>query len=387
MCVYEVNSTATLPRIDVYFDNVQADSSLVKSSCSASSKSALFSGITQNDIGMIYKAEARVLGSIKMVSCSNATGTLSITPSENQTSLSLVIAAGTNYDATKGTAADNYSFRGEDPGNYISTTVAKAASKTSAALKDAHISDFSALMNTFTLNLPDPLGSANKQTAALIAAYNTADNSHTDPWFENLLFDYSRYLFISSSRPNSLPPNLQGKWAYSLTNAWGADYHANINLQMNHWVAVQTGLGDLQAALWNYITETWAPRGAETAKLLYDAPGWVVHDEVNIFGHTGMKSGDEEWADYPAAAAWLMGHVADYYDYERNVSWLRDTGYPLLKGVSEFWLSQLREDEWFRDGTLVVNPCSSPEHGPVSCAFIPWIFIVFHRLMILISIY
>lgn len=366
VCVYEVNSTTTLPKIDVSFDNVQSDSSLVKASCSKSTRSALFSGITQPNTGMIYKAEARVLGSTKSVACSNTTGILSITPSYDQNFLSLVISVGTNYDATKGTAADDYSFKGEDPGNYVSDTVSKAASKTSKALRDVHISDFTALVKIFTLDLPDPLGSENKETATLIAGYNTTDNTHTDPWLESLLFDYSRYLFISSSRDNSLPPNLQGKWAYGLYNAWSADYHANINLQMNHWVAVQTGLGELQSALWSYMSKTWAPRGAETAKLLYNAPGWVVHDEINIFGHTGMKTGDDYWADYPVAAAWMMQHVADYYDYSRDENWLRETGYPLLKGISEFWLSQLQVDRYFNDGTLVVNPCSSPEHGPVS---------------------
>lgn len=116
------------------------------------------------------------------------------------------------------------------------------------------------------------------------------------------------------------------------------------------------------------MSETWAPRGAETAKLLYNAPegSWVTHDEMNIFGYTGMKTGDEYWADYPASAAWMMLHVADHFDYSQDVDWLRSTGYPLLKAISKFWLSQLQEDEYFHDGTLVVNPCSSPEHGPVS---------------------
>jgi hypothetical protein len=132
-----------------------------------------------------------------------------------------------------------------------------------------------------------------------------------DPYVEALLFDYARHLFISSSREDSLPPNLQGIWQDSLESAWGGDYHANINLQMNHWFADQTGLGPLQEALWKYIENTWVsrfisldslltitqvPRGKETAKLLYNAPGWVVHDEVNIFGHTGMKN-TATWAN------------------------------------------------------------------------------------------
>ena len=110
------------------------------------------------------------------------------------------------------------------------------------------------------------------------------------------------------------------------------------------------------------MADTWAPRGRETAELLYGAPGWVVHNEMNIFGHTGMKSG-AEWANYPAAAAWMMQHVFDAWDYTRDVEWLRTQAYPLIKGVAEFWVSQLQEDEYSGDGTLIVNPCNSPEHG------------------------
>jgi len=109
-------------------------------------------------------------------------------------------------------------------------------------------------------------------------------------YVESLLFDYARHLFISSSRETSLPPNLQGVWADGMSTAWSGDYHTNINLQMNHWFVNQVGLGNLQTALWRFIKDTWVPRGSETAKLLYNAAGWVVHDEINIFGHTGMKT-------------------------------------------------------------------------------------------------
>lgn len=366
VCVYEVSSTSKLPPIEVIFENVQSNTSLVQASCSTSFRSALFSGITQADIGMTYKAQARILGSAGNISCSNDTGILTITPSAHQRSVALVIAAGTNYDENAGTAATDYSFRGADPGAYVASTASQAASKSSDMLKKAHVADYSSLISQFSLDLPDTLSSAKKETASIIAAYNVTDDSHTDPFVESLQFDYGRHLFISSSRDNSLPPNLQGKWAYGLGNAWGADYHANINLQMNHWGVDQTGLGALQSALWTYMAETWIPRGTETAKLLYNAPGWVVHDEINIFGHTGMKTGDEYWADYPASAAWMMLHVADHFDYSQDTEWLRNVGYPMLEGISQFWLSQLQTDEYFDDGTLVVNPCSSPEHGPVS---------------------
>jgi alpha-L-fucosidase 2 len=321
-------------------------------------------GITQAKIGMLYRAEARVVGKVASLSCSSSV--LTVRPSLKQRSVTLVIAAGTNYAETKGNTAADYSFKGPDPGDYIAAVAASAAAKGSKVLLRRHIADYSALSSRFTLNLPDTAGSAGKSTAELIAAYQGTENITSNPYYESLQFDYGRHLFISSSRQNSLPPNLQGKWAYGLENAWGADYHANINLQMNHWGVDQTGLGELQEALWRYMNETWVPRGTETAKLLYGAPGWVTHDEMNIFGHTGMKTGDEYWANYPASAAWMMLHVFDHFSYSQDIDWLRKTAYPLLEGVSAFWLSQLQRDEWFHDGSLVVNPCSSPEHGPTT---------------------
>ncbi|KAK5125244.1 hypothetical protein LTR85_000920 [Meristemomyces frigidus] len=344
VCVYDLSSSHALPTVSVTMENVQSNASLVSSSCARGQVS--LNGITQAGIGM-------------------TNGTLEV-PAAGHRELTLVIAAGTNYDETHGTQAYNFSFRGVDPGAYVQSTVTSASNKSAGELYAAHVDDYSPLANAFTLTLPDTANSSAIETAELIARYN-ANSTAGDPFLESLVFDYGRHLFISSSRNNSLPPNLQGKWAYALSNAWGADYHADINIQMNHWPVDQTGLGGLQTALWDYMAETWAPRGLRTAKLLYDAPGWVVHDEVNIFGHTGMKTGDEYWADYPASAAWLMQHVWDYFDYSQDTAWLAAQGYPqLLKPVAEFWLSQLQEDQYFKDGTLVVNPCSSPEHGPTT---------------------
>lgn len=368
VCAYDLTSSHALPAVRVSMENSQSNASLVAASCAPAE--ARLTGVTQADIGMRYDSIARVIGEQRRRP-SYCNGSTLLIPKSGHTCFTLVIAAGTNYDETHGTAAYNYSFRGAEPGSYVQGAVSRAAAKTAQQLLSAHTDDYSALMSAFTIDLPDTQKSTNIETADLIARYN-ANFTAGDPFLESLAFDYGRHLFITSSRDNSLPPNLQGKWAYGLGNAWGADYHSNINLQMNHWPAIQTGLGDLQKALWDYMALTWAPRGSETAKLLYNAPGWVVHDEVNIFGHTGMKTGDAYWANYPAAAAWMMQHVWDEYDYSRNDSWLAATGYPPLKAISEFWVSQLQEDEYFKDGTLVVNPCNSPEHGPTTFGCTHW---------------
>jgi alpha-L-fucosidase 2 len=86
-----------------------------------------------------------------------------------------------------------------------------------------------------------------------------------------------------------------------------------------------------------------------------------------------MKS-DATWADYPVAGGWMAEVVWDHFDYSQDTAWFQSTGYPFLKSVALFWLTQLQQDEYFHDGTLVVNPCNSPEHGPTvssaNCAFI-----------------
>ncbi|RYO69406.1 Alpha-fucosidase A [Alternaria arborescens] len=371
VCVYTIRSSNGLPAVEVRLDNELVDPELRNATCvsgnGTDSGYLRLGGVTElgPPEGMRYDAIARVAsGSNVNTKCDGSTNLLTIASGNSTNSVTIVLGAETNYDAKKGTPESDYSFRGEDPGPAVEATTSNAAAKTLSGLLKRHIDDFTSLTGRFTLSLPDPLKSSQTPTSEVIARYN-ANNTAGDPYIENLLFDYAQYLFISSSRPGSLPPNLQGRWSEGLWAAWSADYHANINLQMNHWTADQTGLTDLQSPLWDYMTDNWVPRGSETAELLYGAPGWVVHNEMNIFGHTGMKSG-AEWANYPASAAWMMQHVFDHWDYSRDEAWLRDQGYPLMKGVAEFWLSQLQEDIFNDDGSLVVNPCNSPEHGPTT---------------------
>ncbi|RYP72326.1 hypothetical protein DL771_004300 [Monosporascus sp. 5C6A] len=362
VCVYSISSNTTVPRVSIQIENLLVEEDLLDFACGRDY--ARLTGYTQAGppLGMKYDAIAKIRSGFNSTSCSDA-GVLTINPTESQKSLFIVIGAATDFDQTKGNAEHGYSFRGADPGPEVEKVTAAAVSKTYQALLKDHIDDYSALEGAFELNLLDPEGSAETETSALIAEYSSDGSGN--PYLEALLFDYSRHLLISSSRENSLPANLQGRWAEGLYAAWSGDYHANINLQMNYWGGDQTGLSRTQDALWNYMELNWVPRGSETARLLYNASGWVVHNEMNIFGHTAMKS-DPSWANYPAAPAWMIQHVWNNFDYTQNATWLKNQGYPLLKGVAEFWLSQLQEDTFFEDGSLVVNPCNSPEHGPTT---------------------
>lgn len=242
---------------------------------------------------MKFSAIVRTLGDSTIPSCSGS-GRLIIQSAKAQKSQTLVIAADTDYDQKKGNKEAGYSFRGQDPVPAVSKIASQAVFQEYETLLARHLKDYQALEGAFGLELPDPKHSAEVETAAIFSSYNWTSSG--DPFLESLLFDYSRHLLISSSRDNSLPANLQGRWTERLDSAWGADYHANINLQMNYWAAEQTGLSDTEGALWNYMRDTWVPRGTETARLLYNADGWVVHNEMNIFGHTAMKE-SALWAD------------------------------------------------------------------------------------------
>ncbi|TVY84088.1 putative alpha-fucosidase A, partial [Lachnellula suecica] len=265
VCVYDITSSSTLPEIRISFDNQQTDPSLFNTTCGDSH--VRLTGVTQlgPPTGMKYDGIARLFGNTAKPYCSNTTsGTLVVPSTPGNRKLSLVIGAGTNYDQKAGNTASNFSFQGADPGPYVESVTNAASKKSEKDLRSAHLADYGNLWGQFSLDLPDTAGSSSLETSVILARYNAS--SPGDPFLESLLFQLGRHLFISSSRPNSLPPNLAGRWSETVGAAWSGDYHANINIQMNHWGVDATGLGALQSPLWDYMEDTWVPRGTETAK-------------------------------------------------------------------------------------------------------------------------
>lgn len=225
VCVYYLESTAPLPTVTVDLQDSLRTGPASNQSCYTNG--VHLRGQTQEDIGMIFDARVQALGPASR-SCTSS-GSL-ILPSDSRTrAITLIFAAGTNYNPRNGNAASKYSFKGVDPAAAVLSTIHAASKKPYAEIYKAHVKDHSDLSSRFTLDLPDPNNSSNIPTSQLMTQYTTAAG---DPFVEGLLFDYGRYLFIASSRPGSLPPNLQGIWTESLAPAWSADYHVDINLQM-----------------------------------------------------------------------------------------------------------------------------------------------------------
>ncbi|CAE6534742.1 unnamed protein product [Rhizoctonia solani] len=319
--------------------------------------------------GMLYE----ILGTIQQDGPVNSTGGCTVDPSSghailvvNGSTEALVSwVGGTEYSMEAGNAASGYTFKGADPHVELVELLVKVSSQNVITALDAHITDYRSALGDFSLNIGQKFDTT-KTTAELRKEYRTDVGN---PYLEWLLFNYGRYLLVGSTR-SYLPANLQGVWARDAISPWSADYHANINTQMNYWSAEMTGM-KVTSSLWNYMAKTWAPRGSETAKILYNITrGWVTHNEMNIFGHTGMKTFEgwntASWANYPESTAWMMVHVYDHFDYTNDVVWWRTRGWPLIKGVTQFWLDHLIEDRFSKDGTLVTAPCNSPEQPIVT---------------------
>ncbi len=176
-----------------------------------------------------------------------------------------------------------------------------------------------------------------------------------DPELEALLFQYGRYLLIGSSRPGTLPANLQGVWNDSNKPAWYSDYHTNINLQMNYWLAEVANLPELSKPLFEFLSVS-APiyRKYTIKEYGEDTEGFVTRMSINPFGGTGWNWNIE-------GTAWLAQHFSEHYAFSGDREFLENTAWPWLRDVSKFWLGRLKE---LPDGQLVVPNAWSHEHGP-----------------------
>lgn len=254
-----------------------------------------------------------------------------------------IITAATDYALDPGK-----NFRsGTDPAGVVATQGEKASAKNYGKLRTSHVEDFSALMGRVSLdvgNAPD------KPITQRLAEYRKGG---ADPHLEMLMFQYGRYLLASSSR-GFLPANLQGLWNDSNKPAWYADYHTNINIQMNYWLAEPSNLAECARPLFDWTVAMVPGSRAATVKAFGEkTPGWTMRTSVNIFGGNG-------WQWNLPASAWLARHFWEHYAFTGDQEFLTKTAWPVFLDVSEFWLDHLVE----KDGVLLVPKGWSPEHGP-----------------------
>jgi len=195
----------------------------------------------------------------------------------------------------------------------------------------------------------------NMSTAERLANYAAGNN---DKQLPVLYFNFGRYLLIGSSRPGLLPSNLQGLWAVEYQTPWNGDYHLNINIQMNYWLAETTNLSSLAQPLFAF-TKNLVPNGQATAKKYYNADGWVAHVISNPWFYTSPGEG-ANWGSTLTGGAWLATHIWEHYRFNRNKEFLKQY-YPVIKGSAQFLRSILIKEK--KNGWLVTAPSNSPENG------------------------
>ncbi|MDQ0091341.1 alpha-L-fucosidase 2 [Paenibacillus anaericanus] len=253
------------------------------------------------------------------------------------------------------------SFRYNDPYSEAIMQAAWAASIPYAELKKMHVQDHRQLFDRVLLKLGS---NDNKEIEEL----STSDRllsykkGNTDQGLEALFYQYGRYLLIASSRPGSLPANLQGIWNESFTPPWESDFHLNINLQMNYWIAETGNLPECHEPLFDLV-DRLVVNGRDTAHKLYGARGFVAHSTTNIWAESGIFSAWVPAIFWPTGGAWLALHFWEHYRYNGSESFLRERAYPVLKEAALFFLDYVVEDG---SGQLVTSPSLSPENSYVT---------------------
>ena len=181
----------------------------------------------------------------------------------------------------------------------------------------------------------------------------------SDPALVALLFQFGRYLMIASSRPGGQPANLQGLWNDSNTPAWDSKYTDNINTEMNYWPVEETNLSECQLPLFDALKDL-AASGAITAKEHYNARGWVLHHNFDLWRGTAPINASNHGI-WQTGGAWLSTHLWEHYLFTGDKQFLRDTAYPLMKGAALFFVDALVKDP--KTGYLITGPSNSPEQG------------------------
>ncbi len=245
-------------------------------------------------------------------------------------------------------------FGGQDPEEVIKDQLARAAKRRYPELLAAHLKDYQSLFDRVSLDLGGSGDAAARPTDERLAAVQAGG---VDPQLLALYFQFGRYLMISCSRPGGLPANLQGMWAEGMNPPWNADYHLNINVEMNYWPVEVANLGECHLPLFELI-ESLRESGRQTAKVDYGCRGFVAHHLTDVWGFTTPADG-AGWGLWPMGAAWLCQDLWEHYAFTGDKEFLAQRAYPTMKEAAEFMLDWLVEDP---KGRLVSGPSTSPEN-------------------------
>lgn len=251
-------------------------------------------------------------------------------------------------------AAVETSFYSDNPLQEVVARLNFAEKSGYERLRQRHIKDFSEIMNRCRLNIQ----CVNKDSISTDLRLENVRKGGDDTGLVNLSFAYGRYLLAASSRPGSLPANLQGIWNDSFTPVWDSKFTININTQMNYWHAESCNLSEMHVPLFEQIRRMY-PKGREVAEKMYGARGWVAHHNTDIWGDCAPQDTLPSATYWQMGAAWLCLHIFEHYRYTGDEKFL-DEYLPYAKEAALFFEDTMIENEL---GELVVSPTISPENS------------------------
>lgn len=269
---------------------------------------------------------------------------------KNAAAITLYIQGATNYNAVKQDVDEGANVAL----NKCKQLLQKAIIHNYAQIAAAHVKDFEPYMKRVQLQINESAEDILPTDERLQLTKEGKEDTHLIA----LYFQYGRYLLLSSSRkPGVLPANLQGIWNQHIDAPWNADFHTNINLQMNYWPAEVTNLSETTGPLFDFMDRI-RPEGRKTARKMYDARGWVVHHCTDAFGKTGVQA-NAAFGTFPMAASWMCLHFWEHFAFTQDYEFLKSKAYPIMKEHALFVEDFLVKSP---EGYLVTNPGSSPEN-------------------------
>jgi alpha-L-fucosidase 2 len=266
---------------------------------------------------------------------------------ENADEVTLFLSASTDY------VLKYPVYKGRDYKTITNQNIEKASAKTFKELEEAHKNEYRNYFQRVSLNLASEKADTIATDERIVRFKQTGSDLH----LTELIFQYGRYLLISSSRPGTLPANLQGIWANKIQTPWNGDYHTDVNIEMNYWPAEVTNLSEIHLPLFDLI-ESFVEPGKKTAKIQYNLNGWVIHPISNVWGYTSPGEA-ASWGMHTGAGAWICSHIAEHYAFTEDEEFL-ERMYPVLQSSVEFYISWLVEDP--KTGKLISGPAVSPEN-------------------------
>ncbi|MFM0733352.1 glycoside hydrolase N-terminal domain-containing protein [Paraburkholderia sediminicola] len=280
---------------------------------------------------------------------------------QNCPALTIIFAARTDYT---GRYVDSY-LTGINPRSATIADVTNASARGYWDLLWRHVRDYRGLFGRMELNLGTSSAAQKAMPIPARLQARGANAAVADPELEAMYVQFGRYLTISSSR-GSMPANLQGLWSTTNNPPWMADYHTDINVQMNYWLADRAGLPECQLPFADYVTGQFPSWVQSTRNHFNDAAnvnysnsngkvaGWTVAISTGIYGSIGW-----DWS--PPASAWYCRTLWNHYQYTLDKRYLANI-YPVMKSACEFWQARLIRDPV--TGLLIDDKDWSPEQGP-----------------------